>query len=108
MSKPSHIAYVVSEPKEGSDKKPVWREIGATYLAGGMHQEAHQALAKYVERRPYDPEGLYHFGETLQQMGDSQRARELYKQCVTAVKTMPYYRRSEVSKWSRLAQTKLS
>lgn len=31
MSKPSHIAYVVSEPKEGSDKKPVWREIGAIW-----------------------------------------------------------------------------
>jgi hypothetical protein len=31
MSKPSHIAYVVSEPKDGSDKKPVWREIGAIW-----------------------------------------------------------------------------
>ena len=31
MSKPSHIAYVVSKPKEGSDKKPVWREIGAIW-----------------------------------------------------------------------------
>ena len=26
-----HTAYVVSEPKEGSDKKPVWREIGAIW-----------------------------------------------------------------------------
>jgi len=31
MGKPSHIAYVVSEPKEGSDKKPVWRELGAIW-----------------------------------------------------------------------------
>ena len=31
MSKPSHIAYVVSEPKEGSDKKPIWREVGAIW-----------------------------------------------------------------------------
>ena len=31
MSKPSHIAYVVTEPKEGSDKKPVWREVGAIW-----------------------------------------------------------------------------
>jgi hypothetical protein len=31
MSKPSHIAYVVSEPKEGSDRKPVWREVGAIW-----------------------------------------------------------------------------
>ena len=31
MGKPSHIAYVVSEPKEGSDKKPVWLELGAIW-----------------------------------------------------------------------------
>jgi hypothetical protein len=31
MSQPSHIAYVVSEPKEGSDKKPVWCEIGVIW-----------------------------------------------------------------------------
>lgn len=30
-SKPSHIAYVVAEPKEGSDRKPVWREVGAIW-----------------------------------------------------------------------------
>jgi tetratricopeptide (TPR) repeat protein len=103
----NHFSAVVAH----SDKfrqSEIWREIGATYLAGGMHQEAHQALEKYVERRPYDPEGLYHFGETLRVMGDSERAREMYNQCVLAVKTMPYYRRNEVGKWSRLAQAKLS
>jgi tetratricopeptide (TPR) repeat protein len=103
----NHFGAVVTH----SDKfrqSEIWREIGATYLAGGMHQEAHQALEKYVERRPFDPEGLYHFGETLQSMGDAQRAQEMYNQCVLAVKTMPYYRRNEVSKWSRLAQAKLS
>ena len=31
MNKPSHIAYVVTEPKEGSDKKAVWREVGAIW-----------------------------------------------------------------------------
>jgi hypothetical protein len=31
MNKPSHIAYVVAEPKEGSDKKAVWREVGAIW-----------------------------------------------------------------------------
>jgi tetratricopeptide (TPR) repeat protein len=103
----NHFNAVVSH----SDKfrqSEIWREIGATYLAAGMYQEAHQALEKYVDRRPYDPEGLYHFAETLRNLGDAGRAQEMYKQCVQAVKTMPYYRRNEVSKWSRLAQTKLS
>ena len=31
MSKPSYIAYVVSEAKEGSDKKAIWREVGAVW-----------------------------------------------------------------------------
>jgi hypothetical protein len=30
MSKPSHIAYVVSEPKDG-EAKGYWREIGAVW-----------------------------------------------------------------------------
>lgn len=31
MSKPTHIAYVVIDPKEGSGKKPVWRRIGSVW-----------------------------------------------------------------------------
>ncbi len=85
----------------------IWREIGATYLAAGMLTEAKSALEKYIERRPYDPEGLYHLGETMNKLGEASRAKELFQQCVQAVQTMPYYRRNEVSKWSKLAQAKL-
>jgi hypothetical protein len=28
---PSHIAYVVTDPEEGSDRKPIWREVGAVW-----------------------------------------------------------------------------
>ena len=35
------------------------------------------------------------------------RAKELFQQCIEAVKTMPYYRRNEVNKWSKLALAKL-
>ena len=103
----NHFNVVVAH----SDKfrqSEIWREIGATYLAAGMYQDARQALEKYVDRRPYDPEGLYRFGETLRNLGEERRAQEAYKQCVQAVKTMPYYRRNEVGKWSRLAQAKLT
>jgi hypothetical protein len=31
MSKPTHIAYVVTDPKEDSDRKPIWRPIGAIW-----------------------------------------------------------------------------
>jgi hypothetical protein len=30
-SKPSHIAYVVTQPEEGSDRKPVWHQVGAIW-----------------------------------------------------------------------------
>jgi ABC-type phosphate transport system ATPase subunit len=31
MSKPTHIAYVVTDSKEGTDKKAMWREVGAVW-----------------------------------------------------------------------------
>jgi hypothetical protein len=31
MSKPTHIAYVVTDPKGGTDKKAIWREIGTVW-----------------------------------------------------------------------------
>jgi type IV secretory pathway TraG/TraD family ATPase VirD4 len=31
MSKPTHRAYVVVEPKEGSDRKATWVEVGAVW-----------------------------------------------------------------------------
>jgi hypothetical protein len=30
-SKPTHTAYLVSEPKEGSDRKAVWHAVGAVF-----------------------------------------------------------------------------
>ncbi len=85
----------------------IWREIGATYLAAGMLDEAESALKKYYERRQYDPEGLYHYAELLSKKGEKERAKEIYRQCIEAVKTMPYYRRNLFSKWGRLAERKM-
>jgi hypothetical protein len=31
MSKPSHLAYVVTDAKEGGDKKAIWRKVGAVW-----------------------------------------------------------------------------
>jgi tetratricopeptide (TPR) repeat protein len=102
----NHFTPVVTHDDKYRQSE-IWREIGATYLAAGMLAEAKAALEKYLERRPYDPEGLYHCGETMRQLGEMNRAKELFQQCLEAVKTMPYYRRNEVSKWSKLAQAKL-
>lgn len=102
----NHFAPVLAHDDKYRQSE-VWREIGATYLAAGMLEEAKSALEKYIERRPFDPEGLFHLAETLSQSGEPTRAQELYRQCIEAVQTMPYYRRHEVTKWSKLAQAKL-
>ncbi len=101
-----HFGIVVAHDDKYQQSE-VWREIGATYLAAGMYDEAKTALEKFYQRRPYDPEGLYHFGETLSKLGETERAQEMYRQSIESVKTMPYYRRNQVAKWGKLAQAKL-
>src|SRR5262249_31155936 len=91
----NHFSTVVAQDDKFRQSE-IWREIGATYLAAGMYDEALTVLEKYVERRAYDPEGHYHLGETLRNLGRTPEASAHYKQCIEAVKTMPYYRRNEV------------
>jgi hypothetical protein len=73
-----------------------------------MGEEAKDALEKFVERRAYDPEGLYYYGKTLEQLGREQEAREVFNRCLEAVRTMPDYRRSDQRRWRKLAQERLS
>jgi tetratricopeptide (TPR) repeat protein len=65
----------------------ILRELGGTYLAAGRLQDARSQLAVYIDRRPYDPEGLYYYGQALE-----------------AARTAPRYRRPFTARWSRLAQ----
>jgi len=86
----------------------IWREVGATYLAASMFGEAKDALEKFIDRRPYDPEGLYYYGKTLEQLEQRDAAREIFDRCIEAVKTMPSYRYREHRKWDKLARDRLS
>jgi Flp pilus assembly protein TadD len=107
---PEAIGYFgrVVEQNEKHAHNEIWREIGATYLKAGMYQEAFEALGRYVERRPYDPEGLFYYGKTLAQLGRASEAEEMFSRCVEAVKTSPSYRRRQMSKWRKLAQSQMS
>jgi tetratricopeptide (TPR) repeat protein len=98
---------VVLEQDDKHAQSEIWREVGATYLAASMYAEAKDALAKFIDRRPYDPEGLYHYGKTLEQLGQREEAREMFARCVEAVKTMPSYRYREQRKWDKLAKEQL-
>ena len=102
-----HFEEVVSRD-DAHARSEVWREIGSTYLESGSIDHARWALAKYVERRPHDPEGLLRYGEVLLAAGDSAGAAQQFRACVEAVDTMPAYRRREVARWKRAARQKLS
>lgn len=85
----------------------VWRDLGVAYFRANRLEEARQALSKFVERRPYDPEGLYWYGKTLLALGRMDDARQQFEQCREAVDTMPANRRRQLAKWKRLAAAEL-
>jgi tetratricopeptide (TPR) repeat protein len=98
---------IVLEQDEKHSHSEIWREIGATYLAASMFADAKDALEKFIDRRPYDPEGLYYLGKTLEQLEQRDEAREVFNRCIEAVKTMPSYRYREHRKWDKLAKEQL-
>jgi tetratricopeptide (TPR) repeat protein len=81
----------------------VWRDLGVAYFRSGRLEEARLALGKFVDRRSYDPEGLYWYGKSLVAIGDVDSARQQFERCREAVETMPSNRRRQLSKWKRLA-----
>jgi predicted negative regulator of RcsB-dependent stress response len=94
----------VLKQDEKHSQSEVHRELGATYLALGKLDDARRELAIYVDRRPYDPQGLYFNGRVLEVTGDKAGAKDMYAQSVEAARTAPAYRRRFVAEWSRMAQ----
>jgi hypothetical protein len=50
MSKPTHIAYVVKEPKEGTGDKALWRSVGVVWPhknGNGFDVMLHDQLAVF-------------------------------------------------------------
>ncbi|MEP6923616.1 MAG: tetratricopeptide repeat protein [Pyrinomonadaceae bacterium] len=98
---------VVAEQNDKYAGSEIWREIGTTYFAAKAYGEAREFLEKFIERRPFDPEGLYLLGQTLKSQGENEKAREMFRRCVEAVQTSPDYRRGTQRKWGRLANSQL-
>ncbi|MBI1786983.1 MAG: tetratricopeptide repeat protein [Acidobacteria bacterium] len=101
-----HFQAVVDQNEKHSLSE-IWREVGALHLAAKQYQAAREELTLYTARRPYDPEGLYYFGQALDKTGDTARAREVYQQAIDAVRSAPHYRRAILQRWSRLAYREL-
>jgi tetratricopeptide (TPR) repeat protein len=94
----------VVEQDEKHHSHEILRELGRMYLAAKQYEDARRELAVYVERREYDPEGLYYYGQALEGLGRIGEACGAYSSAMEAAAAAPYYRRRYTAKWSRLAQ----
>ena len=101
-----HFGQVISRDEKHSQNE-VWREIGGTYQAVSMWEDAHSALERFIERRPFDAEGLYRMATVANRLDQPEKSREMLERCIEAAKTMPYYRRGDVRKWGKLAEKDL-
>ena len=102
-----HFQTVVDQD-ERLHSSEVLKELGGIYVTAGQFNDAKAELDVYTERRPYDPEGLYYYGQTMEGLGDAAKARGYYARAMEADRTAPRYRRRFTAKWSRLAQKRLS
>ena len=92
---------------EKHSQSEILRELGAVYVTARQYQDARNELAVYIERRPYDTEGLFYYGQALEGLGDVAQAREMYARAIESDRTAPQYRRRYTARWSRLAQKQL-
>jgi len=99
----AHFQTVVDQDDKHNQSE-ILRELGAVYLAARQWEDARNYLTQYIERRPYDPEGLYYLGQALEGLDRASEAREIYVRATEAARTAPRYLSRVTAKWSRLAQ----
>jgi tetratricopeptide (TPR) repeat protein len=98
-----HFEQVVTRNPSHAQHE-VWREIGATYLAAGQFADARDALERFLEDRPNDPEGLYLMGRAHAGLGHPREAATSMQACIEAVKTAPAYKYRTEKRWLNEAQ----
>jgi tetratricopeptide (TPR) repeat protein len=102
----AHFQTVVDQDERHSQSE-VLRELGGIYLSVRQYQDARNELARYVERWPFDPEGLFYCGQALEGLGDAGEACSMYARAVEAASAAPRYLRRSTARWSRLAQKQI-
>jgi tetratricopeptide (TPR) repeat protein len=98
-----HFQTVVNLDERHSQSE-ILRELGALYVSARQFEDARHELAEYLERRPFDPEGLYHYGQALEGLGKTKEAREAYDRATEAASLAPSYLRRVAARWGRLAR----
>jgi tetratricopeptide (TPR) repeat protein len=82
----------------------IWREVGTTYLGAGQFEDARDALERFLEQRPSDPEALYLMGRAHAGLGHRREAASSMQACIEAVKTAPAYKYRADKRWLNEAQ----
>jgi tetratricopeptide (TPR) repeat protein len=98
-----HFEAVVQRDQSHAQHE-IWREIGATYITAGQYSDARDALEKFLDRRPNDPQGLYLMGRAHAGLGDNREAASSMQACIEAVKTAPAYKYRAEKRWLNEAQ----
>jgi tetratricopeptide (TPR) repeat protein len=98
-----HFEQVVSRDPAHAQHE-IWREVGATYIAAGQFEDARNALERFLEHRPSDPEALYLMGRAHAGMGHQREAANSMQACIEAVKTAPAYKYRADKRWLNEAQ----
>jgi tetratricopeptide (TPR) repeat protein len=93
---------VVRDPAHSQHE--IWREVGATYNSAGQYEDARDALERFLERRPSDPEALYLMGRAHAGLGHQREAASSMQACIDAVKTAPAYKYRADKRWLNEAQ----
>jgi Tfp pilus assembly protein PilF len=103
----AHLERVLErDPRHA--RHEAWREAGAVYVATEHFEHARTVLARFVENRPYDPEGLYLLGTALARLGDVPGAADAFTRCAEAAGTAPEYRRRELRSFRQRAEQALA
>ena len=98
-----YFQTVVNQDEKHSQSE-ILRELGALYLTARQFADAKTELERFLERRPYDAEGLWYYGQALEGLGQGKEAREAYERAVEAANLAPRYLRQFAMRWGRLAR----
>ncbi len=99
----AHFEATVQRDQEHSQHE-IWREIGRTYLQAGQYEDARNALERFLQYRPSDAEGRYHYGLALYKLGRAQEASDEMRACIEAVRSAPAYKYRAEKQWMNEAE----
>lgn len=96
-------AVVTQDPSHNQNE--VWREVGRAYIQAGQFEDALGALERFLDKRPTDAEGRYHYALALYRLGRTDDAAGQMRAVIENVKTAPAYKYRAEKHWMSEAES---